>query len=181
MKRLIYSVLLLGATTLAAINFATAQKGINPYSNLTPAKVDQAMTQVAADDAAGNMKGIHPRAIDDFSSNFRNVTNERWYKISSGFTADFFSDGVQHIIYYTPKGKWCGSLARYHEEKLPFEIRKMVKQTYYDDAIVYVQEVETVDTGSSPVYFINLEGAKTIKLIRVADGDMAVINEFERR
>ncbi|MEO6960598.1 MAG: hypothetical protein ABIY90_01450, partial [Puia sp.] len=66
----------------------------------------------------------------------------------------------------------------YSEDKLPREIRAIVKSTYYDFTITVVEDVQTRVNG---VYLIYLEDKTSIKIVRVTrDGDMDVFKEITK-
>ena len=84
-------------------------------------------------------------------------------------------------IYYGRHGKWFGSLKGYKEDKLSPELRKMIKREYYDYSITYVQEAETIDSEGKPTYIIHLEDNKSIKRLRICDGQMEIWQEYKKQ
>ena len=106
---------------------------------------------------------------------------EKWYKIADGFVADFTSDGISNRIFYTKAGQWAASLKEYSENKLPANIRRIVKSEYYDYKINYVEEIETRLTRDMPTYIIHAEDDTSIKLIRVCGEEMDVYKGFNKQ
>jgi hypothetical protein len=101
-------------------------------------------------------------------------------KIKGGFAVRFTSDDVRTSIFYDSKGFWASSIKYYNEDKMPHEVRHIVKSTYYDYNIIYAQEVETVDTKGTPTYIICLQDKTNIKMLRICDREMSVWKEYTR-
>ena len=122
---------------------------------------------------------ISARAIKDFKSRFTKVDNEQWARIDRGFCAYCTKDGIKTRVYYDLRGHWQASLKYCDEFQLPHFIRDIVKRTYYDLAITFVNIIEVPD---HTVYLVHLEDKKTLKIVRVnEEGEMDVMNEFEKQ
>ena len=127
---------------------------------------------------AADLKNINLRAIKDFGDRFSTASETKWYVIRDGYMAYSRLNGLGIRVFYNKKGRWQASLANYTEDRLPKDIRAIVKSTYYDFAITMVQEVETLSGG---VYVIHLDDNKSIKIVRVTkDGNMDTLQEFEK-
>jgi hypothetical protein len=125
---------------------------------------------------AAPVSSISVRAIKDFRSRFLKVADEQWYPMDKGVSAYFTNDGYKTRAYYDGRGHWQASLTYCDESKLPHFIRDVVKRTYYDLAITFVNIVEVPD---HIVYLIHLEDPKTFKIVRVnEEGEMDVLSDF---
>ena len=122
---------------------------------------------------------VNAKALKNFRK-FYKANDEKWSKGIDCIAASYISDDVTYFIYYDKKGNWAGSLKIYQEDKLAKDIRKMVKQQYYDYKILVVQEVESVAASVQPTYIITIQGENDIKLIRIQDENMDVYKEFKR-
>jgi hypothetical protein len=132
-----------------------------PYASIIPANL---------------LDTINHRAIKDFNDRFENVEDAQWYKVKKGFVANFKQDGFRDRAYYNKNGRWQYSLKLYGENKLPLDVRTQVMSCYYNLAITFV---EVIEIPEHLVYLVHLEGATTIKIVRVSDeGDMDVLQEF---
>ncbi|HEX9510061.1 MAG TPA: hypothetical protein VF939_06230 [Puia sp.] len=146
-------------------------------SNNKPVKAAASSYSSSADNAA-DVNTISLKAIKDFRSRFSGVKDEKWYTLKSGFISYFTQDGFLNRAYYDKKGHWTGSLKYCSENKLPRDIRAIVKSTYYDFTITVIEIAEIPD---HLVYLIHLEDAKNTKIVRVSgDGDMDVYQEFTK-
>lgn len=122
---------------------------------------------------------INVKAIKSFKRSYKSIGNEQWSKIADGFAAFFDDNGVSNVIYYDKKGNWAGDLKGYHEDHMNKDVRDLVKSTYFDYKINYVNEVQTPENVDMPVYIVHIQGNNEIKLIRVCDGAMDVYQEFK--
>jgi len=128
-----------------------------------------------ADEPKSEAANINAKALKNFSKSYQKQSDASWFAIADGFVAIFTADGVKTKAYYDSKGRPVGDVRTYQEDKLPKEIRHMVKSTYYDFNIFIVNEV-TVDNAK--VYLIKIEDKTSFKTIRVQDGEMSETEAF---
>jgi hypothetical protein len=79
--------------------------------------------------------------------------------------------------FFDRKGKHLCTIAYYDERGLSAEVRSIVKPVYYDYTIKTVEEVRLPDRS---IYYIEMQDATTLKTVRVANGEMEVINSLAR-
>jgi hypothetical protein len=128
--------------------------------------------------SATDKSAIHSKALRDFNSRFNHAQEAKWFDIPSGYFTCFKVDGFSNRAFYDKKGRWQASLKMFGENKLPNDIRKIVKSTYYDYAITIVEEVDVAD---SLVYIVHLDDGATIKNLRVTqDGEMDILSDFKK-
>ena len=177
MKNFLFALVAGCIITLTGVNGANAQNPVSPAPKKF-SEMEKAM--VPANDEVPGRDMISPRALRDFAKRCKNVTAERWVKVNGGYSANFISDGVSNSIFYNSHGKWLSSLRGYNEEKLPHEIRDIVKYEYHDYSIFYVQEIETIGAYGTPAYLIYLEGKNNFKVMRIKDGQADVMREIKK-
>jgi hypothetical protein len=117
---------------------------------------------------------VSMRVLRDFAKSFKNVTNEKWYKVSDGFMASFIDHGIETKVTYDRKGVFHCVLRTLSESQLPPDIRAIVKTKYYDYKILVAYEI-THD--SDPVYIFKVEDSNTLKMLRVAEGEIEVVTD----
>ena len=120
---------------------------------------------------------INTRAIRDFKRNYPNVDGEKWYTIQDGFVARFSVDNVQHMITYNRSGDWQYTISYYGEKKLPADIRALVKSTYYDYAITGIEEIYIRE---QIIYVVHMQDESTWKKLRICEGEMSIIEDFNK-
>ncbi|HEY6975127.1 MAG TPA: hypothetical protein VH396_02490 [Chitinophagaceae bacterium] len=123
------------------------------------------------------LSGIHPRAVKDFEKSFKSITDENWSKLSDGYIASFTADSIKTRVAYNRNGRWQYTMLYYGEKKLPLEVRSAVKSVYYDYDILNVAEIYL---DNQPLYMITIQDETHLKTIGVYDGDMQVIQEYQR-
>jgi hypothetical protein len=125
-----------------------------------------------------DVKNINAKAIKDFQGRFNEASNAQWFADANGFVSYFVQNGYGDRAFYDKKGHWEYSLIFYGEDKLPHDIRAIVKSTYYDLNITLVEEVQTT---SAMVYIVHLEDKSNIKIVKVdKEGEMELMQEFTK-
>lgn len=122
-----------------------------------------------------NTTHVNARALKDFAANFKKADKVDWLEVKDGYVARFEMDGVQTKAYYSQKGRWNATVYTYDQFKLPTDVRKLVRSTYYDFDIFVAHEVKL---GDKTVYLVKIQDQQTLKTIRVADGEMDVYEDF---
>jgi hypothetical protein len=125
-----------------------------------------------------DVKNINAKAIKDFQGRFNGASNTQWFADANGYVSYFVQNGYGNRAFYDKKGRWEYSLIFYNEDKLPRDIRAVVKSTYYDLNITLVEEVQTTD---AMVYIVHVEDKSNIKILKVnKDGEMELMQEFTK-
>ena len=120
---------------------------------------------------------LSTKAVKDFSKTFKGASNAAWSETTDGFMAKFTKDDVETKVFYDRKGRWIANIRNYQEDKLPKDIRQMVKSNYYDFSIFLVQEVTV---GDKTAYLVKIEDKTSIKTIRITDEGMDEYEAFEK-
>jgi hypothetical protein len=61
---------------------------------------------------------------------------QKRYEASNVFIASFTYSGVDTKVVYQRSGNWHSMFRTYSEDKLPFDVRDLVKSKYYDYKIM---------------------------------------------
>ena len=122
---------------------------------------------------AADARVISMKALRSFAKSFKNISGEKWYKVSDGFMASFSDNGIETKVAYDSKGIFHCTLRTLNETQLPFDVRDVVKSKYYDFKILVAYEIKHDNT----VYILKIEDSKTLKTLRVADGEMEIITD----
>src|SRR6476646_4318237 len=117
---------------------------------------------------------ISMKVLRDFAKSFKNVANEKWYKVSDGYMASFSDNGIETKVAYDRKGVFHCTIRTLNESQLPADVRAVVKSKFYDFKILVAYEI-THD--SNPVYIFKIEDDRTLKMLRVADGEIEVVTD----
>jgi hypothetical protein len=116
-------------------------------------------------------------ARKDFNKNFRNAEDVYWSATKNAISVQCKIDGMPVRIFYDCKGRWTATIRTYGQDKLPADVRKQVRSSYYDYTIYIVNEVTV---GKATAYLVGIQDQDTIKTIRVIDGEMDVYEDFKK-
>jgi len=125
----------------------------------------------------GSIVHINTNALKEFKKSFKDADKTNWSEIQHGFLAKFKTNGVQTRAFYDPKGRWTATIRTYSQDKLPGEVRKLVRSNYYDYSIYVVNEVIV---GDKTAYLVSIEDGESIKTIRVTEDEMDVYEDFKK-
>jgi hypothetical protein len=121
---------------------------------------------------------ISTRAFKDFRKAFRDVKDEKWFTLPNGYLAEFMIHDAKSVTVYDSKGNWKFTICYYGEKSLPDEIRATVKSVFYDYSITLVEEIRIQE---KVIYLVHMQNESTWKNIRVSDGEMDVIEDFDKK
>ena len=156
---------------IASFTFAQTNNLSSPSGILTK--------DLASDEApaAADLSNISEKAVKHFGKSYNKQNNAAWFAVDDGFVAIFTEDGIKTKAYYDSKGRPAGEVRTYMEDRLPKEIRHMVKSTYYDFNIFLVNEVSL---GNARVWLVKIEDSKSFKTIRIQDGEMTETEAYNK-
>jgi len=121
---------------------------------------------------------VNPKAVKNFTTNYKGSPDEHWFDVEGGFIAEFASGDIDHRVDYDKKGNWLRTIRSYSEAEMAEDLRHIVKSTYFDYEINLVQEIER---PASPVnYIIQLLGKTELINLRISEGEMVVLQKFNR-
>ena len=124
--------------------------------------------------------GVDPSAVKasrDFLQRAGDQKDEHWYKGALGYQAEYSEGPVKAMYSYDKRGKFVFSVLTYGENRLPEDIRYIVRSTYFDYGIGWVKEV---NEAQNLVYVVHMENDKSWMEVAVQDGEMRVLREFSK-
>lgn len=163
MKKTIFFCAAFVISSSALVNTAVAQNAQNeemPTEINTPVNV------------------ISSKAIRNFTKEFKQASDEAWFVVDGGFVVKFTQDGVETRADYNKKGNWLHTIRTYDENKLPADIRHLVKSSYYDYNILQVQEIEKPSNAFT--YIVHLDGQTKLINLKVINGEMEEWQKFDK-
>lgn len=97
-------------------------------------------------------------------------------KSASGYVVHSVIDGRKSVSAYNKKGKWIYTIQQYSMDNLDKNIVDKVRSVYYDYGVTGIQKVE--QPAMAPVYIVHLENTKSIKLVRLTDNEMELVQDL---
>jgi len=99
-------------------------------------------------------------------------------KTNEGYIVHSVIDGRHVISAYNKKGKWIYTIQQYSLDNLDKNIIDRVRSVYYEYGVTSIQKIE--QPGMETVYAVHLENTKSIKLIRLTNDDMELVQDFTK-
>ena len=122
---------------------------------------------------------VNIAAVRHFTCFYKDVSEGKWFTTEAGYVVNFLSKGTYTKVFYDIKGRWLYNLLEYPEANLIFEIRDMVKRTYYDNDILAVHQFEF--DKEKTVYLIRTRNQHSnIVTLKVCDGEIEDITNYEK-
>jgi len=88
----------------------------------------------------------------------------------------YTQNDIRYRAFYDKNGTWLHTVASYGGTSLPASVRGLIKTSWYNWNITYVDEVQT--PGLSPVYRVQLKRNGRLVILRVSDEEMATEEEL---
>ena len=124
-----------------------------------------------------NISRVHTRAMRDFLKRDKTASNVDWMIVETGYVAKYTDENNSNCrTVYNNRGEFVYTIRQYYENKMPRDIRAIVKSVYYDYTITLVEQIE--ETRRPLVYVVHLEDATTLKNVRVCEREMDVMSEY---
>jgi hypothetical protein len=124
-----------------------------------------------------NVSRVHTRAMRDFLKRDKTASNVDWMIVETGFVAKYTDENNSNCrTVYNNRGDFVYTIRQYYENKMPRDIRHIVKSVYYDYTITLVEEIE--ETRRPLVYVVHMEDATTLKNVSVCEREMEVMSEY---
>ena len=118
---------------------------------------------------------VNPRALKNFLDEYKEFDSVRWYQSDKGSVATFIWDEVETLTYYDKYGNRYAKRKVYNENRLPRDVRNLVKRRYYDYDIIGV--VELIRPRQS-IYMVTMEDRTRFVQVKVVDMEMELVRKF---
>ncbi|MEP6951299.1 MAG: hypothetical protein ABI863_18565 [Ginsengibacter sp.] len=158
------------------INGVTGFK-IKPGKNVTP----EDQIAIPANMIPILRNEIPVKAVREFITHFADAKNVRWQKANDGeFIADFTKDSIKTMVWYDRRGLWNCTLRKYCESKMPAEVRAMVKSTFFDHAIIEINEIKLAQDRENIIYSILIKNTDNFKILRIYNEEMKITGDYTK-
>jgi hypothetical protein len=93
------------------------------------------------------------------------------------YLAKFIENDMKQDALFSKEGNMIYNVIYGFEKNLPEEVRSKIAETYPDYKITYTAKV---NQSNRDIWMINLEGFKSIMIVRYEDGDVGEINSYKK-
>lgn len=127
---------------------------------------------------SGYLNNISTRAMRDFNHTYKEAVDTRWFVLKDGYTATCTLNNIPASMVYDRRGNWVYTIEYQKERDMPSDVRRVVKSTYYDYSISQVEKINY--RRMEPIYWVHLQDAQTLKIVKVTDGVMEVMEDYQK-
>jgi hypothetical protein len=171
---------------LAAVGFlllffisADAQMSMNKHFN--PNHIDPAKNKMGLTDKNEfiDARAVSSKIVRNFNSAYRNANGAEWMLLKDkSLVCRFYMNDVLYRAFYGPNGAWLQTVSGYEADKLDGTVKEMVRSSYRDYAISYVNQIDL--PANRIIYLVEVQDNKSIRKIRIADDEMDVLQDIEK-
>jgi hypothetical protein len=176
MKQNFWAILATASIAIFSSINASAQTPVNTEI----AKLDNsfAATESASANTNAAASKINSNALKNFSKQFKSIANANWFVTNdNGFAAVFSDKSCRTTAVYNSKGRFVYSISRYGANEMPAQLRSDIQAAYEAYNIICAEKI-TVDGDA--VYLVHIQTDRLSKTVRVANGDMDVIETLSK-
>jgi hypothetical protein len=112
-----------------------------------------------------------------FISYFGENAENNWSMVGKNFRNRFHSNGLLTNALFTKNGWLIYTITYSTEKNLPADVRKIVKREYDDYTITMAIEVKE---NNRDIWVIKLDNSSEQITVRVEDGEMEQVQQFEK-
>jgi hypothetical protein len=150
-----------------------------------PATAQQANRPVITDNLqsmqmnALPLSKVHVKAMRDFLKYNNDASNAEWMVVETGFVVKYTDKNNSRCrSVYNSRGQFAYTIKQYPENKMPRDVRAIIKSQYYDYTITLVEEI--IEPLKPFVYVVHLEDDNTLKNVRVCEREMEVMSAYKK-
>jgi hypothetical protein len=122
---------------------------------------------------------ISIRAVRGFIKDFKAANNVTWYKAKEGgCSAQFVSDSMETTVIYDERGSCDYILIRYAENKMPDNVRGMVKRAFLNYSIMEITEFKSSIREENIIYSVLIKYADNYKVLKICKEEMKIVNDY---
>lgn len=112
-----------------------------------------------------------------FKSSFPDALKARWYKMNKNYLVHFIQSDMQNKALFQKNGYIIYHISYGFENNLPDDVRKIVKSNYVDYNITRAVNVKQ---DNRDIWVVNLETDKKLILVRVEEGALEEVANYEK-
>lgn len=158
---------------------ADAQTAMNKHFN--PNHVDPVKSKIEPTDQNEfiDAHAVRSKIVWNFNRAYKSADGAEWMVLKDkGLVCRFYMNNILYRAFYGRNGDWLQTTSGYEADKLDGTVKEMVRSTYRDYAISYVNQIDL--PANRIIYLVEVQDSKSIKKIRVAGDEMDVVQDIEK-
>jgi P pilus assembly chaperone PapD len=124
-----------------------------------------------------HLNEINIKALRHVAKKFDDPENQFWVITKQGYRVKFEKDSVVYWIDYYKNGAWRNTLMSYKVDRAPQNVLWTLRGYLNDYNVTQISEIQY---GNTTAYFVNLVGFKSLKTVRIMDGDLELMSNFKK-
>jgi hypothetical protein len=161
MKKQVFFLLLCGLVSLLGMNSTSAQIKLSEVTIR-----GSASRTVVSNEVSKSFKEL-----------FKDAVAPQWYEVNKRYVVNFIMNDQKNRAVFTKGGSLVYHLLYAAENEIPEDIKSIVTDKYPEYKITFSVQVEQGDTK---VWFINVEDATKILVLRVNVDEMTVMDTIKK-
>jgi hypothetical protein len=161
MKKQLFFLLLCGLVSLLGMNSTSAQ-----------IKLSEVTIRGAASRTV-----VSNEVSKSFNELFKDAIAPQWYEVNKRYVVNFILNNQKNRAVFTKGGSLVYHLLYAAENEIPEDIKSMVTDKYPDYKITFSVQVQQED---AKVWFINVENATKILVLRVNIDEMTIMDTIKK-
>jgi hypothetical protein len=122
-------------------------------------------------------KKIPEKVWANFRSYFGNAENTKWYEENKNYLVKFMTNEEANRALFTKRGRLIYHISYGYENNLPEELRTQIKGSYNDYSIT---KAIKVTEANRLIWVVNLETEKKFVMVRLEEGEMEEVQNFNK-
>ncbi|MNK20211.1 hypothetical protein D3C87_384470 [compost metagenome] len=120
---------------------------------------------------------VNNEVSKSFNQLFKDAVAPQWYEVNKRYVVNFIMNDKKNRAVFTKGGSLVYHLIYAAENEVPEDVKSIVKGKYPDHNITFSVQVEQND---QKVWFINVENASKILILRVNADDLTLMDTIDK-
>lgn len=121
--------------------------------------------------------GVSEKLETVFKKTYKDAENPSWYNLDKNYLVSFTQNRQKSNVLYQKNGTRIYHISYGTEENLPQAVRNLVKSKYFD---FNIKTTINVNQHNRNIWFVYVEDAKNINLVRVEDQNLQVVDHSRK-
>jgi hypothetical protein len=120
---------------------------------------------------------VNQAVVKSFQGEFKNAIDPVWYTLNKNYLVRFMTEDQKNTALFKNNGKLIYHISYGSEKNLPADVRDKVTSTYADYNITTAIHVKEANRN---IWVINLDGLKKLIIVRVEEGELEEVGNYEK-